>query len=156
MSISAADRHASRRRRDRGVPRDGFNYRMTDIQAAVGLVQLERLDAIVERRAGAGAPLSRTPGRRARARDGERSAVRTHQLPVVLGRAPRCVPVARDDLLAADGARDLGPAGDHGGTSRAGVRGGEAHAPLPVTERLTRARSSSALPRDDRTSSRTA
>ncbi len=28
----------------------GFNYRMTDIQAAIGLVQLDRLDAIIERR----------------------------------------------------------------------------------------------------------
>ena len=28
----------------------GFNYRMTDLQAAIGLVQLRRLDAMVERR----------------------------------------------------------------------------------------------------------
>jgi dTDP-4-amino-4,6-dideoxygalactose transaminase len=50
MNVSAADRHAG------GVPvvesylETGFNYRLTDIQAAVGLVQLGRLDAIVERR----------------------------------------------------------------------------------------------------------
>ena len=50
MDVSAADRHTS------GVPvlesylETGFNYRMTDIQAAVGLVQLGRLDAIVARR----------------------------------------------------------------------------------------------------------
>jgi dTDP-4-amino-4,6-dideoxygalactose transaminase len=50
MNVSAADRHAG------GVPvvesylETGFNYRLTDIQAAVGLVQLGRLDVIVERR----------------------------------------------------------------------------------------------------------
>jgi dTDP-4-amino-4,6-dideoxygalactose transaminase len=50
MNVSAADRHAG------GVPvvesylETGFNYRLTDIQAAVGLAQLGRLDAIVERR----------------------------------------------------------------------------------------------------------
>lgn len=50
MTMSAFDRHASG-----GVAREsydelGFNYRMTDLQAAVGLVQLGRLDEIVARR----------------------------------------------------------------------------------------------------------
>lgn len=51
MSVSAAERHAAT-----GVPPKeaylevGFNYRMTDIQAAVGLVQLDRLDEVIERR----------------------------------------------------------------------------------------------------------
>lgn len=50
MNVSAADRHT----RDGVVIEQyletGFNLRMTDIQAAVGLVQLGRLDAIVTRR----------------------------------------------------------------------------------------------------------
>ncbi|NUU20877.1 MAG: DegT/DnrJ/EryC1/StrS family aminotransferase [Streptomycetaceae bacterium] len=54
MSVSAADRDAA----DRGGAAPvletydelGFNYRMTDVQAAIGLVQLGRLDAMVARR----------------------------------------------------------------------------------------------------------
>ena len=51
MSMSAADRHAAG-----GAPvieqylEIGFNYRMTDIQAAVGLVQLGRLPEVIGRR----------------------------------------------------------------------------------------------------------
>jgi perosamine synthetase len=49
MSVSAAERHSS-------VPvleqylETGFNYRMTDMQAAMGLVQVRRLPAIVAQR----------------------------------------------------------------------------------------------------------
>jgi perosamine synthetase len=50
MSMSAAERHES----DRVVLEEylevGFNARMTDVEAAIGLVQLERLAQIVERR----------------------------------------------------------------------------------------------------------
>ncbi|MER8182952.1 DegT/DnrJ/EryC1/StrS family aminotransferase [Kitasatospora sp. NPDC094015] len=52
MSVSAADRHAAGG--GAGVVETydeiGFNHRMTDIQAAVGLVQLGKLPAMVERR----------------------------------------------------------------------------------------------------------
>lgn len=50
MTVSALERHRS------DVPvveqylETGFNYRMTDLQAAVGLVQIGRLDAMVARR----------------------------------------------------------------------------------------------------------
>ncbi len=50
MNVSAAERHRT------GSPvleqylEVGFNYRMTDVQAAIGLVQLGRLDEIVDRR----------------------------------------------------------------------------------------------------------
>jgi len=50
MTVSAADRHASHEPIIEAYPETGFNYRMSDIHAAVGLVQLTRLDAIVERR----------------------------------------------------------------------------------------------------------
>ena len=50
MSVSAADRHAANRVVIERYLETGFNFRMTDIQAAVGLVQLSRLDAIVARR----------------------------------------------------------------------------------------------------------
>ncbi|MDQ1381642.1 MAG: hypothetical protein QOJ71_2361 [Actinomycetota bacterium] len=50
MNVSAAARHASAKAVIEEYVETGWNFRMTDIQAAVGLVQLERLDAIVERR----------------------------------------------------------------------------------------------------------
>lgn len=50
MSVGAADRAAADRVVLESYIETGFNYRMTDIQAAVGLVQLGRLDGIVERR----------------------------------------------------------------------------------------------------------
>ncbi|MDC3299560.1 DegT/DnrJ/EryC1/StrS family aminotransferase [bacterium] len=50
MSISAASRHKSDRVVIENYIEPAFNYRMTDIQAAIGLVQLDRLQAIVERR----------------------------------------------------------------------------------------------------------
>jgi len=50
MSVSAADRHASVLPTAEEYTEVGFNYRMTDLQAAVGLVQLGRLPEIVARR----------------------------------------------------------------------------------------------------------
>lgn len=50
MSISAADRHTSLLAPVEAYDEIGFNYRMTDVQAAIGLVQLGRLDEMVARR----------------------------------------------------------------------------------------------------------
>jgi len=50
MSVSAADRHSSVLAAPESYGEVGFNYRMTDLQAAVGLVQLGRLPEIVRRR----------------------------------------------------------------------------------------------------------
>ena len=50
MSQSAADRHTSGGLAFEEYGETGFNYRMTDLQAAIGLVQLQRLDDIVVRR----------------------------------------------------------------------------------------------------------
>ena len=50
MSMSAAMRHSSTNVVVESYLETGFNYRMTDIQAAVGMVQLGRLDEIVARR----------------------------------------------------------------------------------------------------------
>lgn len=50
MSVSAADRHASVLAPPESYSEVGFNYRMTDMQAAVGLVQLGRLPEMVARR----------------------------------------------------------------------------------------------------------
>lgn len=50
MSISAADRHASTLAPAEYYSEIGYNYRMTDVQAAIGLVQLGRLPDILRRR----------------------------------------------------------------------------------------------------------
>ena len=50
MSVSAAARHASVLAPPEEYAEIGFNYRMTDLQAAVGLVQLGRLPEVVRRR----------------------------------------------------------------------------------------------------------
>ena len=50
MDVSAADRHRSQQPVIERYTEVGFNYRMTDIQAAVGLVQLRKLPEMVARR----------------------------------------------------------------------------------------------------------
>jgi dTDP-4-amino-4,6-dideoxygalactose transaminase len=50
MDASAAQRHASRQPVIEHYLETGYNYRMTDIHAAIGLVQLGKLPALVARR----------------------------------------------------------------------------------------------------------
>ncbi|MER7798018.1 DegT/DnrJ/EryC1/StrS family aminotransferase [Microbacterium sp. NPDC096154] len=50
MGVSAAERHAALISPPERYDEVGFNFRMTDLQAAIGLVQLTRLPAIVARR----------------------------------------------------------------------------------------------------------
>lgn len=50
MSVSAADRHASVLAPEEQYLEPAYNFRMTDLQAAVGLVQLAKLPAMVARR----------------------------------------------------------------------------------------------------------
>lgn len=50
MSVSAADRHSTGRVVLETYDEVGFNYRMTDLQAAVGLVQLRKLPEVIARR----------------------------------------------------------------------------------------------------------
>ncbi len=50
MSVPDTARHAAREVIFESYPALGFNYRMTDIQAAVGREQLKRLPAMLERR----------------------------------------------------------------------------------------------------------
>ena len=50
MSVSDLARHNTSRVVFESYPEPGFNYRMTDMQAALGLCQLEILDEVLERR----------------------------------------------------------------------------------------------------------
>src|SRR5947209_15887435 len=71
MSVPDTARHNARAVVFEDYPEVGFNYRMTDVQAAVGRVQLRRLPGLLEKRralarrydeALAGLPGLRTPG----------------------------------------------------------------------------------------------
>lgn len=52
MDTSDYDRHAAREPVTERYPVLGFNYRLTDLQAAIGLVQMSKLDTLVSRRRG--------------------------------------------------------------------------------------------------------
>jgi dTDP-4-amino-4,6-dideoxygalactose transaminase len=137
MSVSAADRHKSVLAPAEQYLEVGFNYRMTDLQAAIGIVQLDRLDQIVDRR---------------------RDIVRHYQRALAGLRGLRILrdpawgesnfqsfwvevlpefPLDREGLLAHLAANDIsarrGIMAAHLQPAYAGGR----HGPLPVTERLT-------------------
>ncbi|HEX7446142.1 MAG TPA: DegT/DnrJ/EryC1/StrS family aminotransferase [Pirellulales bacterium] len=50
MDTSDRDRHAARELVTERYPVLGFNYRLTDLQAAIGLVQMRKLDTLISRR----------------------------------------------------------------------------------------------------------
>jgi dTDP-4-amino-4,6-dideoxygalactose transaminase len=137
MSVSAADRHASDRVVLERYLEFGFNYRMTDLQAAIGLVQLGRLPAMVARRRELAAryhqALAAIPGL-CPVRDPAYGTTNFQSFWVVL---PDDFPGSRNDVLAA--------LADRGVSARRGIMAahlepayaGHPHVPLPVTEHLT-------------------
>ncbi|MFK0016061.1 DegT/DnrJ/EryC1/StrS family aminotransferase [Streptomyces sp. NPDC091027] len=138
MNVSAAQRHASSTPIVESYLEVGYNFRMTDIQAAVGLVQLGRLDEIVARRralaARYGELLAGVPGVRP-VRDPAYGEGNFQSYWVLL---EPDFPVGRDELLAV-----LSEAGI---SARRGIMAshlepayaGHGAAALPVTERITR------------------
>lgn len=137
MSVSAADRHGSARVVLEEYEETGFNHRMTDMQAAMGLVQLTRLDAIVARRRELAGRYRRlfadVPGIACAADPGHGTA-NFQSFWIML---PDGFPVGRDALLqllldAGISAR-RGIMAAHREPAYAGVP-----ADLPVTERFTR------------------
>ena len=137
MDVSAAARHAQRQPVIEHYLETGFNYRMTDMQAAVGLVQIGKLGAMVERRRELAMRYRRLladiPGLEM-VGDPECGRTNYQSFWVLL---PAGFPVSRDDLL-----RNLA---DHGISARRGIMAAHrepAYAdqpcgPLPVTERLS-------------------
>jgi dTDP-4-amino-4,6-dideoxygalactose transaminase len=138
MNVSAADRHSSGRAVLESYLEVGFNYRMTDIQAAVGMVQLGRLDGIVaERRRLAGRYrelLADVPGIRA-VTDPAWGEGNFQSFWVEL---PADFPVSRDDVLAAMTAQGISPRRGIMAAHLEPAYTGHPHVPLPITERLTR------------------
>jgi dTDP-4-amino-4,6-dideoxygalactose transaminase len=134
MSVSAADRHASSTVVLEKYLETGFNYRMTDIQAAIGLVQLKRLDAIVARRRALAERYQRLLPGFETVRDPAYGECNYQSFWIML---PDDHPLDRDGLLrrlADEGiAARRGIMAAHLEPAYAGTR-----ADLPVTERLTR------------------
>ncbi|PUA83064.1 glutamine--scyllo-inositol aminotransferase [Nocardioides currus] len=137
MSVSAADRHASVLAPPESYDEVGFNYRMTDLQAAVGIVQLGRLPELVTRRRqlakGYAAAIDELPGLRMVA-DPEWGTTNFQSCWVEV--APEH-PLDREGLLV--------HLADAGISARRGImaahqhpaHAGRAGVPLPVTEHLT-------------------
>ncbi len=137
MDVSAADRHRSQQPVIEHYIELGFNFRMTDIQAAVGLVQLRKLAQMVARRRALAVRyqnlLADITGL-VTARDPEYGTTNYQSFWVLL---PEDFPVSRDELL-----RRLADAGI---SARRGIMAAHLepayaqghHMPLPVTERLT-------------------
>ena len=138
MNVSAADRHAAAQPILEAYLETGFNYRMTDIQAAVGLVQLGRLPSLVAQRRALAAgyhELLRDIDGLVPVRDPAYGETNFQSFWVLLTDA---YPASRDEVLA-----ELAAAGV---SARRGIMAahlepaytGVDHGPLPVTERLTR------------------
>lgn len=137
MNVSAADRHASAQPVLEAYLETAYNYRMTDIQAAVGLVQLGRLAGLVaQRRALAARYHELLDGIEGLVpvRDPAHGQTNYQSYWVLLDGFG----VARDEVLAELAARGVsarrGIMAAHLEPAYAGVTPG----PLPVTERLTR------------------
>jgi dTDP-4-amino-4,6-dideoxygalactose transaminase len=137
MNVSATERHTAGRPIAEQYLEVGFNYRMTDVQAAIGLVQLGKLDAMVARRRELAAEYHRmlagVPGVRAVA-DPPYGTTNYQSFWVLLGDE---YPVSRDQVLLAMNAERISP--------RRGIMAAHLepayqthpHAGLPITEQLT-------------------
>ena len=101
MSIPDTVRHAARTVVFEEYPEVGYNYRMTDIQAAIGRVQLERLPGILTRRRALAAryhqALTGDPGSRA---SGKRPRLAAEP-PVLPGAGDAGLSPGRDALMQA-------------------------------------------------------
>ena len=137
MSVSAADRHnATGKAIVEQYLETGFNYRMTDLQAAVGIVQLGRLPELVAQRRAMAARyqelLAGVPGVRP-VRDPGYGTTNYQAFWALLPEGT----TSRNDVLAklaeAGISARRGIMASHLEPAYAGVR----HAPLPVTELLT-------------------
>jgi dTDP-4-amino-4,6-dideoxygalactose transaminase len=141
MSVSAAERHRAKGPVLEQYLETGFNFRMTDIQAAVGLVQLAKLDAIVARRRELGARYQALLAQV----DGLAGAVAAADPPGGTTNfqsfwlcLPEGFPLGRDELLAR--------LASEGVSARRGIMAShlepayadQPRPSLPVTERLTR------------------
>jgi dTDP-4-amino-4,6-dideoxygalactose transaminase len=137
-SVSSATRHSSHDVVIEQYLEPGFNYRMSDLQAAVGLVQLTRLPAIVERRRALAsrysAALGGIPGLQIVA-DPAYGTTNYQSFWIVL---PPTFGCSRDDLLRALMAEGVGARRGIMASHREPAFRGHAVADLPRTEDIAR------------------
>jgi dTDP-4-amino-4,6-dideoxygalactose transaminase len=137
MSVSAAERHRIGEPVQEHYLETGFNFRMTDVQAAIGLVQLGRLSAMVARR--------RQLARRYSEAFGDLPGVVTAADPphgtsnfqsywLLL---PPDAPIGQSGLLEALSREGISARRGIMAAHREPAFAGHPHIPLPVTERLT-------------------
>jgi dTDP-4-amino-4,6-dideoxygalactose transaminase len=137
MDMSAAQRHASKQPVIEHYLETGYNYRMTDIQAAVGLVQLGKLGRMVERRRELAAryrrALSAVPGLET-ITDPAYGRTNYQSFWVLL---PDDYPLSRDELLQT--LADAGISARRGimAAHREPAYADHPHGDLPVTEHVT-------------------
>lgn len=138
MSASAAARHASVLAPPEEYAEIGFNFRMTDLQAAVGLVQLNRLAEVVARRRELAAGYRKAIAEITGLRAVEDPAWGTGNFQSFWIEVDEVFPVDRDGLMAdlarADISARRGIMAAH--RQPAYARRDTGDAPLPVTERL--------------------
>ena len=137
MSTSAAERHASVLAPPESYDEVGFNFRMTDLQAAVGLVQLRRLPEMVARRREVAATYAATvaglPGLRMVADPPwGTTSFQSCWLEVLPEH-----PLDREALMAHLAAAGISARRGIMAAHRQPAHGHRRHVPLPVTERLT-------------------
>jgi dTDP-4-amino-4,6-dideoxygalactose transaminase len=137
MSVSAAQRHQSVLPPPENYSEIGFNYRMTDLQAAVGIVQLGRLDDVVARRRALAQryreALADLPGLRLVA-DPPHGTTNYQSLWMEVGAT---FPLDREGLLAALAEREVSARRGIMAAHRQPAYARSDHGPLPSTEHLT-------------------
>ncbi|MFG6502979.1 DegT/DnrJ/EryC1/StrS family aminotransferase [Microbacterium sp. P05] len=138
MSVSAADRHRAVLAAPEEYGEVGYNYRMTDLQAAVGIVQLQKLPAIVARRRALAAVYQRALADVAGLRTVTDPEHGTGSYQSFWVEVDASYPLDRDGLLLALADADI--------SARRGIMASHRQPPyrdlaapgsLPVTERLT-------------------
>lgn len=137
MNVSAAERHRSSQPVIESYLEVGFNYRMTDIQAAVGLVQLGKLDAMVSRRRELAAAyqqaLAAVPGLRA-VQDPAWGESNFQSFWVEVNED---YPLSRNELLTALAGEGISARAGIMAAHRQPAYAGRRHGDLSVTDRLT-------------------
>jgi dTDP-4-amino-4,6-dideoxygalactose transaminase len=138
MSVSAADRHSSVLAPPESYDEVGYNFRMTDLQAAVGLVQLGRLPEVVARRRELAASYQKFLGEVAGLRTVADPAFGESNFQSFWVEVGEPYPLSRDGLLEALAHADIsarrGIMSTHRQPPYVGVA---APGSLPVTEHLT-------------------
>lgn len=137
MSVSAAARHASTLPPAEEYLERGFNYRMTDLQAALGLVQLGRLPEMVARRQALAAAYTEGLAEVVGLRPVRDPAYGTSNFQSFWVQVGAEYPLDREGLMAHLASRDISGRRGIMAAHRQPAYAAHPHAPLPVTEALT-------------------